>query len=79
MTLRELDQIIDNYQRLTKTFFPFVDNNTTRTYEVIPYRYTRYESGKVVIHCEKLSGEYDQIIMHTDPSPTTDPLDAELR
>ena len=79
MTLRELDQIIDNYQRLTKKFYPFADSNITTTYEVVPSHYTRYESGKVVIHCEKLSGEYDQIIMHADPSPTADPLDAELR
>jgi hypothetical protein len=70
MTLRELRDMIANRQPLI--------SRIGEPYEVVPYDYTQYR-GRVAIHCTSPDGGFDTIIMTADPSPTNDPLDAELR
>jgi hypothetical protein len=72
MTLRELREMIVNREPIQSLWL-------NEPYDVVPYDYTVYISGKVAIHCTSPDGGFDTIIMTADPSPTADPLDAELR
>jgi hypothetical protein len=72
MTLRDLREMIANRQPIQSLWL-------NEPYDVVPYDYTVYISGKVAIHCTTTSGGYDTIIMWADPLSAADPLDAELR
>jgi hypothetical protein len=71
MRLRDLRDMIINRE-------PLISCRIGEPYEVIPYDFTQYR-GRVAIHCTSPDGGFDTIIMHLTPSPSNDPLDAELR